>query len=476
MHALATGPTLGRMKRRFFASYGVLVGLPLILLIVLVTLGQQRYAQAGPPSVVSFGPDGAGAGSFHVLTLILQIAVIMVSARIFGAGFRRIGQPQVVGEMIAGIVLGPSVFGALAPAVSGYVFPPLSLDYLNALSQIGLLLFMFMIGLELDSRLLRGSTRTAVLTSHASIVLPFVLGVSLAFVFFEYAPPSVAVGFTGFALFLGTAMSITAFPVLARIIHERQLAKTRLGSIALACAAIDDVTAWCILAVVVMIARAGAAGPSIWLTGIGSLLFAAAMIAIVRPLLRAWLDRRAAGSVMSQDLVALLLVFAFASAWTTEWLGIHALFGAFLAGAILPAHYPFVRELIRKLEDITVVFLLPLFFAFTGLRTEIGLLDSPDLWLKTVLIIAVAVVGKLGGSALAARASGMNWHEAGALGALMNTRGLMELVVLNIGLDLGVIPPTLFAMMVLMALVTTFMTTPLLNMFDGARQARAEAR
>ena len=460
------------MKRRFVAGYAVLVGLPLIALILLIGVGEQRYVT----EAAAVGAEAAGAGgrSFHVLTLILQIATILIVARLFGRLFRWFGQPQVVGEMIAGVVLGPSVFGALAPTVSAYVFPPLSLDYLNALSQIGLLLFMFLIGLEMDARLLRGSTRTALLTSHASIVLPFLLGVTLAYFFFEYAPPAPGIAFTGYALFLGTAMSVTAFPVLARILHERKLTTTRLGAIALACAAVDDVTAWCILAVVVVLVRIGSVGNSIWFTLGGSLLFVAVMILVIRPIVRRWLDRRAADRAISQDLVAAMLIFAFASAWTTEWLGIHALFGAFLAGAILPAHYPFVRELIRKLEDLTVVFLLPLFFAFTGLRTQVGLLNDAEMWAKTVLIITVAVAGKLGGSALAARATGMTWRDAGAIGALMNTRGLMELVVLNIGLDIGVIPPALFTMMVLMALVTTFMTTPLLALFGAPIADRSD--
>jgi Kef-type K+ transport system membrane component KefB len=460
------------MKRRFVAGYAVLVGLPLIALILLTGVGEQRYVTEA--AAVGAESGGAAGRSFHVLTLILQIATILIVARLFGRLFRWFGQPQVVGEMIAGVVLGPSVFGALAPAVSAYVFPPLSLDYLNALSQIGLLLFMFLIGLEMDARLLRGSTRTALLTSHASIVLPFLLGVTLAYFFFEYSPPAPGIAFTGYALFLGTAMSVTAFPVLARILHERKLATTRLGAIALACAAVDDVTAWCILAVAVVLVRIGSIGNSIWFTLGGSLLFVAVMILVVRPLVRRWLDGRAADRGISQDLVAAMLIFAFACAWTTEWLGIHALFGAFLAGAILPAHYPFVRELIRKLEDLTVVFLLPLFFAFTGLRTQVGLLNDAEMWAKTILIIIVAVAGKLGGSALAARATGMTWRDAGAIGALMNTRGLMELVVLNIGLDIGVIPPSLFTMMVLMALVTTFMTTPLLGLFGAPIADRSD--
>jgi len=266
-------------------------------------------------------------------------------------------------------------------------------------------------------------------------------------------------------LFMGIAMSVTAFPVLARILQERGLTRTRLGTIALACAAIGDVTAWCILAVVVMIARTGGMGASLWFTLGGSLVFVVAMVVVARPLIKTIVDRRVDREHISQNSVALLLIFALGSAWVTERLGIHALFGAFLAGAILPAHYPFVQEVIRKLEDLTLIFLLPLFFAFTGLRVHFDWAGGAEMWLATGLIIGVAVLGKFGGSAVAARASGMSWREAGALGALMNTRGLMELVVLNIGLDIGVIPPRLFAMMVVMALVTTVMTTPLLEAF-----------
>lgn len=450
------------MNRSFARSYAILVGIPVVLLIGLVAIGRSRFA---PQPYLS--PTHSGGSGFHVLTLILQITVILIAARMVGALFRRIGQPQVVGEMAAGLVLGPSVFGAIAPAVSMYVFPPASLDYLNALSQIGLLLFMFMIGLEMDARLLRETTRTALLTSHASIVLPFLFGVLLAFHFFNDAAG--AGSFTGFVLFMGIAMSVTAFPVLARILQERNLTGTRLGTIALASAAIGDVTAWCILAVVVMIARSGGISASLWVTLGGSAAFVALMLLVVRPLLRRTIDKKLDRERISQNSVALLLIFALACAWTTEWLGIHALFGAFLAGAILPAHYPFVHEVIRRLEDLTVVFLLPLFFAFTGLRVHMDWAGGTDMWIATALIIGVAVLGKFGGSALAARASGMTWRQAGALGALMNTRGLMELVVLNIGLDIGVISPRLFAMMVVMALVTTVMTTPLLQVFDPER-------
>jgi Kef-type K+ transport system membrane component KefB len=453
------------MQRRFGLSYALLVGLPLIVVVGLVAIAQQRYA-GRYADVAASAAAAPVAGSFHVLTLLLQIATILVAARVCGLIFRRFGQPQVVGEMAAGIVLGPSVLGNFIPTISNYIFPAASLSYLNALSQIGLLLFMFLIGLELDFSLLRGVRRAALLISHASIVLPFLLGVLISVFFFEYAPPIGRVEFVGYALFMGTAMSVTAFPVLARIIHERGMTQSRLGVLAIACAAIDDVTAWCILALVVMLVRIGGLGmPLLWTVG-GSALYVAAMLFIARPLAARLLARRESKELKtSHGEIALMLVFALASAWVTEKLGIHALYGAFLAGACMPTQHPLVRDLIRRLEDITVVFLLPLFFAFSGLRTHVEMLDGPERWFKTLLIIVAAVLGKLGGSALAARATGMSWKESGAIGALMNTRGLMELVVLNIGLEIGVIPPPLFAMMVLMALATTLMTTPLLNRY-----------
>lgn len=455
-----------RMNRPFLLRYLLLVGTPVLVTVLLLLMGQQDFS-SGPSAVDSSAAEPERG--FQVITLIVQITTILVVARVFGLVFRKLGQPQVVGEMAAGIFLGPSIFGAIAPAASAYIFPAGSLDYLNALSQVGLLLFMFLIGLEMDARFLRGAKRIAVLTSHTSIVLPFMLGVGLALFFYPTAPPTRAANFLGYALFMGIAVSVTAFPVLARILQERGMTGSKLGALALACAALNDVTAWVILALVVVIVRSGAPGASIfWMLG-GSIAFALAMLFVVRPLARRLIDRffgpgDADDRTLSHDAVALLLVFAMVCAWATERLGIHALFGAFLAGAILPAHYPFVQQLIGRLEDLTVVFLLPLFFAFTGLRTQIGLLASPEYLLKAALIIVVAVAGKLVGTALAARASGMSVRESLALGALMNTRGLMELVVLNIGLDIGVLPPTLFAMMVLMALVTTLMTTPLLSL------------
>ena len=397
----------------------------------------------------------------HLPTLLLQIGVILMVARTVGYLFRRISQPQVVGEMVAGILIGPSVLGWLAPNVSAALFPPGSLGFLSALSQIGVLAFMFVVGLELNPQLMKGRGHTAVVTSHASIMFPFLLGSFLAL----YLYPRVSdesVTFTGFALFLGIAMSITAFPVLARILLERRLMRHPVGVIALACAAVDDVTAWCILAGVIVIVRASHATMPLWLTIGGSAAFGLLMWFVARPLFQGLERVYRQRAKMTQNLLALILLLVFASAWVTEWLGIHALFGAFVAGAAMPKESGFVKALTERLEDLVVVLFLPLFFAFTGLRMNVGMVGGREMWFYCGLIIVVAIVGKLIGSMLAARFTGLGWRESAAIGVLMNTRGLIQLVVLNIGLDIGVISPALFTMMVLMALVTTFMTTPLL--------------
>ncbi|HEX8670612.1 MAG TPA: cation:proton antiporter [Longimicrobium sp.] len=410
----------------------------------------------------------------NLLLLLVQIGVVLVAARLVGLLFRRIHQPQVVGEMVAGILLGPSLLGWAAPDISARLFPAASLGFLNSISQIGLLIFMFLVGLELDPKLLRGKSHTAVVTSHASIVAPFFLGALLSLLLYPRLSDD-SVTFTGFALFMGAAMSVTAFPVLARILTERGLTKTRVGAVAIACAAVDDVTAWCILAGVVAVVRSGTGAHSLWVTLAGSAAFVAVMLGLVRPVLARLEGAFHRQGKLTQDLLGGVLLLGLASAWVTEYLGIHALFGAFLAGAVMPKGERFVHALTEKLEDVTVVLLLPLFFAFTGLRTAFGLLEGAEMWGYAALIILVAVAGKWGGSTLAARFTGMTWREAGAVGVLMNTRGLMELVILNIGLDIGVISPALFAMMVLMALVTTFMTSPLLEWIYPARMIRRDA-
>lgn len=379
------------------------------------------------------------------------------------------GQPRVIGEMIAGIALGPSLLGAFAPVTSQALFPPDRQLPLATLSQLGVLLFMFVVGLRLDPSVLRGRARAAVAVSHASITVPFALGLLLA----SWLHPGLAgVGSGGsatallpFSLFIGAAMSVTAFPVLARILAERGLIGSRLGAVAIACAAVDDVTAWCILAGVVAVARAeNALGVVAW-TLVAAGTYATLMITVGRRGLAAlgrWWTKR--GGHVAPETVGIAVLFAFGSALVTEMTGIHALFGAFLAGVIIPRESGLARELADRIEAVVATVFLPLFFAFTGLRTEIGLVSGAAMWGACGALIAAAVAGKLGGSAVAARVTGAPWPEAIAVGVLLNTRGLMELVVLNVGLELGVISPTLFAMMVLMALVTTGMTSPLLAM------------
>jgi Kef-type K+ transport system membrane component KefB len=404
-----------------------------------------------------------------LLTLILQIGVILIAARAVGWLCRRVQQPQVVGEMAAGILLGPSLLGWVAPGISAALFPPDSLPHLNTVSQLGLLLFMFLVGLEFDPRLMRGRGHAAVVTSHVSIIVPFFLGALLALYLYPRLANS-STQFTGFALFMGASMSVTAFPVLARILTERNLLQTRVGAVTIACAAVDDVTAWSILALVVVIVRASAAHMPLWLTLTGTAIYIAVMVLGVRRALvalEATYHNR--GGRFSGDMISAVLLVLLASAWVTEWLGIHALFGAFVAGAVMPKDPGFMHDLSHKLEDVTVVFLLPLFFAFTGLRMNIGLVEGGAMWFYFAAIMTVAVAGKFGGSAVSARITGLSWRESGALGILMNTRGLMELVILTIGLELGVISPALFAMMVLMALLTTAMTTPVLELLYPQR-------
>ena len=393
--------------------------------------------------------------------LILQIVSIIVVSRIFGYIFNKIGQPTVIGEIIAGIVLGPSLMGLFFPEVSEFLFAKESLPNLQFLSQVGLILFMYVIGMELDLKVLRNQAHDAVVISHASIIIPYFLGMGLAYYMYqEFAPANIS--FLSFALFMGIAMSITAFPVLARIIQERDLTKTKLGIIAITCAAADDVTAWCILAAVIAIVKAGTFVSALFTIGL-SLLYVLIMLFAVQPFLKKIGNIYSNRETISKPIVALSFLVLLASAYIAEIIGIHALFGAFLAGVIMPDNMNFRRILMGKIEDVSLVLLLPLFFVFTGLRTQIGLLNQSHLWAVCGVIILTAVAGKFGGSTLAARFVGQSWKDSLGIGALMNTRGLMELIVLNIGYDLGILSPEVFAMMVLMALVTTFMTGPALD-------------
>lgn len=400
--------------------------------------------------------------------LLLQIGVIVGVAQVFTRLGRRIGQPAVVSEILAGIALGPSLLGALWPEAAAFLFPPSSLGGLEAVAQLGLILFMFLVGLELDPALLRRSGRSAIALSQAGIVVPFGLGLALASqVHDELSLPGVP--FLSFALFLGVAMSITAFPVLARLLTERGMVATPLGSIVLAAAAIDDVTAWCLLAFVVSFVRAEGASAAFVTVGL-ALAFALVMLTLGRHLMK---KLAVPDAPPSRERFTVVLLLVLASALTTEAIGIHALFGAFVAGAMLPHEGAFASGLRERLEDLVVVAMLPIFFAHSGLRTELGLLDSSRDLLLCALVVGVAVVGKLGGVAIAARIVGHPWREAATLGVLMNTRGLMELVVLHVGLDLGVLSPKLFTMMVVMAIVTTVATGPAVAWLGAARRHTA---
>jgi len=467
------------MTRRLLVYLSV-VGASVLTVAGLIQLGDAWFS----PDAVRGATTPAGgtsvipqllANAEHPLSrLLVQLVVIVVAARAFGMLAVRVGQPPVIGEIAAGVLLGPSLLGWLAPGASGFLFPAASLPTLQLLSQIGVLLFMFVVGLELNPRYLREKAHVAVAVSHFSIVVPFVLGVALALALYStYATPGVP--FHAFALFCGVAMSITAFPVLARILADRGLTHTPLGATAITCAAVGDVAAWSILAFVVAVTTAGNAAVMLLSMLALSIVFVALMIGAVRPMLRRVLPVDASVTTLGKSHIAVIVAVLLGSALATELIGIHALFGAFLAGAIMPSDGALRRTLEERLESVSSVFLLPLFFVYTGLRTQIGLLDSWASWAVCLAIILVATAGKLGGTVAAARWSGLPWRDATALGALMNTRGLMELIALNVGYDLGILTPAIFAMMVIMALVTTAMASPLLSFCLGQNARRASS-
>ena len=400
--------------------------------------------------------------------LLLQIIVILITCRLFGWLFAKMQQPTVIGEIVAGIVLGPSVLGHLLPSVSAFLFPLDSLQNINMLSQFGLILFMFAIGMELNITEVRQKLKETILISHTSTIFPFFLGMVTAyFLYNKYAYESTP--FLSFALFVSIALSITAFPVLARIIQEKGLTKAHLGTISLASAANGDITAWCLLAVVVAIAQAGSMLSAIYNIGF-SFIYLLLMFTVIRPFLRMIGHIYHNKEVVDKGLVAFMFLLLIVSSYLTEILGLHALFGAFVAGVVMPDNIKFRKIMTEKVEDVSLALFLPLFFVSTGLRTEIGLLNSPELWYMCGIFILVAIIGKFGGSLVAARFVGETWKDSLYIGALMNTRGLMELVVLTIGYDMKILTPPIFVMLVLMTLVTTFMTTPLISFIQFCYQ------
>src|ERR1019366_4606754 len=398
--------------------------------------------------------------------LLLQIAVIVGFSRLVAAAFRRFGQPQVVGEMAAGLALGPTLFGWLLPGAYHALFPPASLGFLNGLSEIGLAIFIFLVGVRVDFAELRNQRGVAIVTSNVSVIVPLLMGTALA----QYLYPRYGNGNpVAFALFIGTAMSVTAFPVLARILMERNLLGTRLGSVAIACAAVDDITAWILLATIVAMTTHDRNARPLWLMFVYLAAYVVIMVILGR-VLNAW-SKRVDERKLPLDAMLIFVVLALVSGAAGEWIGIHALVGGFVAGLLTPRK--FRQQLIDKLEAVTLLLLIPILFVLTGIRTNLIFRVGAGAYLDLVLILLVAVASKWGGTMIGARIKGMGWRDACQLGLMMNTRGLVELIVLNVGLDSGILSPVLFSMMVCMALVTTVMTTPLMDWAGGERKAEA---
>jgi Kef-type K+ transport systems, membrane components len=394
--------------------------------------------------------------------LMLQILAILLVSRIFNWFFAKIGQPNVIGEILAGIALGPSLLGMVFPEAYNFLFAPSSLSNLYILSQIGLVLFMFTVGMELDINALRNKMGVTFVVGNTSILFPFLAGMILAyFIYEEFA--SAHVDFIPFTLFIGISMSITAFPVLARIIHEKGLAKTHIGAISITAAAFNDVAAWCILAVIIAVTQTGTVVGSLYTIGF-CIIYVAIMLLVIRPFLNRIAKVYKNSEVVNRSIFAFFIFILIASAYISQIIGIHAIFGAFLAGFIMPPLPAFRKLIVNRIEDLSLTLFLPLFFVYTGLRTEIGLLNTPHLWFVCLIFILVAIFGKFAGSAFSAKILGESWKDSLQIGVLMNTRGLIEVVILNIGYEMGVLPPAIFVMLVIMALVTTFITTPMLNL------------
>ncbi len=459
----------GKVIRRLSLTYALVLLASVAAVYGLVQAGAQIFPEA---ALTGFKTPAAAENKPLFLTLCSLLIVIVVT-RVLGSLFIALKQPRVIGEIIGGILLGPSALGAVAPGVAAAILPASSLPFLSVISQIGILLFMFLIGLELDLSSLRRSGHAALLISHASILLPFLLGLGSAFATYRgYAPAGTP--FTAFALFIGVSMSVTAFPVLARILSESGMSKTRVGVLALTCAAIDDATAWCLLALVIGLLHASvsSAVATVILTAVYVLL----MFFAVKPLLRRLLPIiEQSREHISETSLAFVLIGLLLSAVATEFIGIHALFGGFLIGAIIPHESLLAKDLKGRLEDLVRVFFLPAFFAFTGLRTQIGLLESGTDVIVCLGLIAVATLGKFGGAYGAGRLAGLNRRDSSIVGVLMNTRGLVGLIVLNAGLDYGVLSPKLFTMLVLMAVVTTFATGPLLRLLRDPESEKESA-
>ncbi len=453
-----------RARIKSVIAYGLMFGATLIGFLIIRQDGMTLRAPVAA-AAPRFGTGGGTVQLEVLLHVLLALALIILFARLLGLLFRYIHQPPVIGEVIAGILLGPSFLGRLAPGAAAYLMPATLAPFLSVLAQVGILLYMFLVGVEFNPESVRKKTHSAIMVSHASIMAPFLLGAALALILYPRVS-SADVPFSIFALFLGVSMSVTAFPVLARILTDRSIHKTDLGTMALTCAAVDDVTAWCLLAFLVSIvhARLGGAVLTLGMT----LLFVLIMVIAVRPAAAKWAGSQERNG-LTRGAMTVICIGLLVSSLITEYIGIHAIFGAFLMGTLIPHESAVARQIKYKLEDLVIVLFLPAYFAFTGMRTQVGLMSGLDRWILCAAIILVASAGKFGGSFLAARFTGSGWCESVSLGILMNTRGLMELIVLNIGLDLGVISPVLFAMLVMMAITTTLATAPILHLLVGSR-------
>lgn len=459
---------------RTAAAYTVVLIIFVGLIWAVLSYGQAWYGQPVAATAEAATAANSAGEAAHKLSplyhVLLALVCILLLGRWMGKLFAYIGQPRVIGEMVAGIMLGPSLLGWVWPEAKAFILPNdvVVTSNLKIIADIGVILYMFLVGLELNAGIIRSRAHATVAISHTSILVPFLLGTTLALWLFPYYAPD-HTPFMSFALFMGIAMSITAFPVLARILTDRKMEDTQLGIVALSCAAIDDVTAWCLLAFVVGVAQSAVGG------AVQTILYAVGFIAIMLIVVRPFAIRYVghASAAPQKRMAVWVLVALLFSAMTAEWIGIHAIFGAFLLGAIIPHDAEVAIDFQHKLEDIVKILLLPAFFAYTGMRTEIGLVSGWQAWGFTAVIILVATLGKFGGSFAAAKITGLDWRTSAALGVLMNTRGLMELIVLNIGLEMKVISPTLFAMMVIMALTTTMMTTPILQRLSAGEPEMA---
>lgn len=456
-------------NNRDLIYYGLMliVGVVAVILLTLVP----------DPSAVPTGGNGTLGEAFgifidlfkgHIISpfglLLLQVIVILIFARIVAWLFTKLGQPSVIGEILAGIVLGPSVIGWLWPEGFQFLFPSASLHNISLLSQFGLIFFMFVIGMELDLDEIRKQLRKSFVIAHSGIVAPFILGVMASIILYDTYGGEKSSLLT-FALFVGISLSVTAFPVLARIIQEQGKMKDPIGVLSMASAANGDITAWCLLAVIMAIAQAGSP-----LSALFTVLFAAVymllMFLIVRPAFAVIGSAYNTKEVAGKGIVALAFVVLLISSYVTEILGLHALFGAFIAGVVMPTNLNFRHMLTEKVEDVSLAVFLPLFFVSSGLSTQIGLLNTPAHWWVTLAITLVAILGKVGGTYGACRVVGETRRDSLYMGVLMNTRGLMELVILSMGLQLEILSPVMYAILVIMTLVTTFMTTPILHLVN----------